>query len=81
MVKHTQTICRQQPTNCLNVFDHFVKWALKGFIPLHLRSFKEIKIICIQFLIFKPLSYCFEETIGFDVKASFASPPESHLIR
>ena len=30
-VKHTQTICRQQPTNFLSVFDHFVKLALKGF--------------------------------------------------
>ena len=27
----------------------------------------------VQFVIFKPLSYCFKETIGFDVKASFAS--------
>ena len=34
----------------------------------------------IQFLIFKPLSYCFEETKGFDVKASFASRPVSRLI-
>ena len=34
-----------------------------------------------QFVILKPLSYCFEETIGFDVKASFASRPESRLIR
>ena len=34
-----------------------------------------------QFVIFKPLSYCFEETIGFDVKTSFASCPLSHLIR
>ena len=24
MVKHTQTIRRQQTTDCLNVFDHFV---------------------------------------------------------
>ena len=30
MVKHTQTIPRQQPTNCLNVFDHFVRLVLKG---------------------------------------------------
>ena len=29
-VKHTQTIRRQQSTNCLNVFDHFVRLALKG---------------------------------------------------
>ena len=28
-----------------------------------------------QFVIFKPLNYCFKETIGFDVKASFASRP------
>ena len=31
MVKHTQTIRRQQPMNCLSVFDHFVGLALKGF--------------------------------------------------
>ena len=34
-----------------------------------------------QFAIFKPLSYCFEETIWFDLKASFANRPVSHLIR
>ena len=30
MVKHTQTIRRKLPTNCLSVFDHFVGLALKG---------------------------------------------------
>ena len=30
MVKHTQTIRRRLPTNCLSVFDHFVALALKG---------------------------------------------------
>ena len=30
MVKHTQTIRRQQPKNCLSVFDHFVGLVLKG---------------------------------------------------
>ena len=34
-----------------------------------------------QFVIFKPISYCFEETIGFDVETSFASRPVSRLIR
>ena len=34
-----------------------------------------------QFAIFKPLSYCFEETIRFDLKASFANRTVSHLIR
>ena len=33
-----------------------------------------------QFVIFKPLIYCFKETIGFDVKASLATRPVSHLI-
>ena len=30
MVKYTQTICRQKPTNYLSVFDHFVGLALIG---------------------------------------------------
>ena len=34
-----------------------------------------------QFLLFKPLSYCFEETIGFDEKASFPSRPVSRQFR
>ena len=29
MVKYTQTIRRQKPTNCLSVFDHFVTLELK----------------------------------------------------
>ena len=29
MVKNTQTIRRQQPTNCVSVFDHFVGLTLK----------------------------------------------------
>ena len=28
-----------------------------------------------KFLLFKPLSYCFEKTMGFDIEASFASRP------
>ena len=30
---------------------------------------------------FKSLSYCLEETVGFDVKVSFARTPVSRLIR
>ena len=37
MVKHTQTILRQQPTNYLSVFDHFVKLTLKRLNGTHLR--------------------------------------------
>ena len=30
MVNHTQTIRRQQPTNCLSVFNLFCGWRLKS---------------------------------------------------
>ena len=30
MIEHTQTIRRQQPTNCLSVYDHFVGLEFKG---------------------------------------------------
>ena len=33
-----------------------------------------------QFVTFKPFSYCFEETIGFDVRVSFVSRSVSRLI-
>ena len=32
MVKHTQTIRRLLPTNCLSVLDHFVGLALKSLL-------------------------------------------------
>ena len=32
MVKHTQTIRQQKPTNCMSLFDHFVGLAPKGLI-------------------------------------------------
>ena len=35
MIKHTQTIRRLLPTNCLSVFDHFVGLAVK---QLNLKS-------------------------------------------
>ena len=34
-----------------------------------------------ELVIFKPLTYYFEETIGFDVNVSFSSRPVSRLIR
>ena len=33
--KHSQTISRLLPANCLSVFDHFVGLALKGLITVH----------------------------------------------
>ena len=40
MVKHTQTIRRQEPTNCLSVFDNFVGLALKGLTCTLVASFR-----------------------------------------
>ena len=34
MFKHTQTIRRLLPTNCLSMFDHFVGLVLKGLKSL-----------------------------------------------
>ena len=36
MVKHNKTICRLLPTNCLSVFDHFVRLVLKGLMVLYI---------------------------------------------
>ena len=38
MVKHTQTIRRQKLTNCLSVYDHFVRLALKWISSLCLKD-------------------------------------------
>ena len=35
MVKHTETIRRQKPTNCLSMFDHFVNLARQGLITIY----------------------------------------------
>ena len=40
-----------------------------------------IKFPCFQFVVFKLVSYCFEETIGHDTKALFTRPLLSHIIK
>ena len=54
MVKHTQTVRRQQPMNCLSVFDHFVGLALKGLnTPQKMKSsIKDFFRKCDQILSF-----------------------------
>ena len=39
------------------------------------------KLLSIQFVVFKPLSYCFKGTIGFEVKVSPGRRPVSRLIK
>ena len=49
MVKHIQTILWQQPTNCLSVFDHFVKLALEGLrqkVYICIYAYTDINKIC-----------------------------------
>ena len=48
---------------------------------LQLRRFLPSFLCCYLFCKWKPLSHCFEETVGFDVKASLASCLVSRLIR
>ena len=49
MVKHTQTIRRQQPTNGLIVFDHFVGLALEGLnsITMAWLAHLVVRYVCI----------------------------------
>ena len=66
----------------------------EGVVPEAQRLLEEIRCLYIisilmsslirkihgQFVFFKLLSYCFKETIGFDVEALFTSRPASRLI-
>ena len=44
MVKHTKTIRRILPTNCLSVFDHFVGLLLKAFSKNKKQKSKRLKM-------------------------------------
>ena len=57
--------------------------SLKYKFVLHLLKEDGLNrsVLVYLFVIFIPLSYCFEETTRFDVKALFARGPVSHLIK
>ena len=44
MVKHTQTIRWQQPTNYLSVLDHFVELVLKRVNRIFVKSRKQVLV-------------------------------------
>ena len=48
MVKHTQTIRRQQSTNCLSMFDNFMRLALKGLVSINQSDYLEFIIVMIS---------------------------------
>ena len=54
---------------------------LRKYLAITSKTLQDYSSPLSQFVIFKPLSCCFEETIGFDVMASFASRPLSPIIR
>ena len=45
MVKHTQTICRLLPTNCLSVFDHFVGLTLKELTEIVKSKYRSMQSV------------------------------------
>ena len=45
MVKHTQTIRQQQPTNCLSVLEHFVGLARKRLKYISLNGKMILRVI------------------------------------
>ena len=57
--------------------------SLKYKFVLHLLKEDGLNrsVLVYLFVIFIPLSYCFEETTRFDVKALFARGPVSRLIK
>ena len=64
MVKHTQTIRWLLPRNCLSVFDHFVKLALKGWILSFISMFHfNISSILEQRGVSRNLSNIYDGTI------------------
>ena len=58
MIKHTQIICQQQPTNCLSMYDHFVGLVLEGLIStspyLHTYTYNlnSVKVILPEYVMY-----------------------------
>ena len=83
MVKHTQTIRRQQPTNCLGVFDHFVGLALKELM----KAKKEKKFVFIVDYSDTPnsfklsLSYSFHNNLRSFLSLSFINLVQVFLLK
>ena len=51
MIEHTQTVRRLLLTNCLSVFDHFVRLTLKGlFKKFNDKCNLNLEAIVLQFL-------------------------------
>ena len=66
-----------------NLLHHFFHTVTLKYITFKFKKYKtKLQTFRLkQFVIFNPLSYGFEGTVGFDVKSSFANRPVSRLIR
>ena len=63
--------------NKTNILLSLVSNLFSNICPSSMPSVRKEK----QFVNFKPLAYCFQETIGSNVKALFVSRPMSRIIR
>ena len=63
MTKHTQTICRQQPTNCLSVFDHFVGLELKRLIYFSIDILSQLRTLFILLSYLPPVLFNYENAL------------------
>ena len=64
MVKHTQTIRQQQPTNCLSMFDHIVGLSLKGLNRKGNGISEWVKFLAHVLDLFIAESYCRKKTFN-----------------
>ena len=67
MVKHTQTICRLLPTNCLSVFDHFVGLVLQGLTCFVIQLFRKNNLLSLSSLQLKTYSASKRETLHLEL--------------
>ena len=77
LAKENPKYINKNPINSIFV----LFWNSSTLFILIIKISENCSVLWNQFVIFRLLSYCFKETIWFDVKASFASRPVSRLIR
>ena len=74
MVKHTQTIRRHLPMNCLIVFDHFIGLAFKGIrVNCGIISYLELSDFDIGMIYLKPVR---RESYRNHIGKLFLCPPQ-----
>ena len=71
-----------QPESFFQKSEHFFRFSKRaGEVSPLPSSCALVSVTGCQFVVFKPVSYSFDETIGFDSKALFARRPVLRLIK